>query len=1278
MTQKKRIITSLFAGLFVYAAILQYVMPVMAESELQEDNSVVLFAADPYARASQSTVLVVGHQINYPVNLGNTYTNYFTVNGRIAYCLESAKATPPTGDYTGAILAGNPNLQKALYYGYGGAGDITGAYMPQFDGDLKYVFTHIAASYFYCGMEGFSGCTVEDLRDCGVLGWINYLENMPAPPDPYLSLSNSNLEAQYDGTKQFTESIRLGGDSRNYITLSIPEDVTYHNQDNGQTQTGGSIQISGGTNFGFTAPGTVNGEWNTGDMRGSLRNVWKALVVPTGGSSQDIGSYYEEEVGNAVNFRIDWLERAKVEVVKVDAILNARLAGAVFGVYRDENCTDLITAMPATDDKGIAVAEIVMTQDTVYLKEITAPQGYCYNASAYRVLLEANQTTSLTVPNEEQFGNLTIYKEGEVLTGASASAEGMTFQYEKRRQKGAVYNVFAKEDIKTAYGKVVYKAGDLVAEKVVTDENGAVTLNKLRLGVYSVIEVQAPENFYNPRETKTVTVAYAGQDAEAAFSDTTFENERQKAEVSVIKKDKKTLQPLKGGLFGLYASQDIKSIDGAVIASQNSLISKAMTDEAGAAIFAVDLPTGFKYFVKELEAPGGYARNVTDIYTFQFKYTNDQEAKAAFSHTFVNEAVKGVITLQKKDLETNAQVPQADAALEGARYGLYAREDIAHPDGKTGVLYRAGQQVGTLTTDKFGKAKKENLNLGAYFIKEISPPSGYQADETAHDFVLGYEGDMVTTVERSVTSMEQINKQPFQIIKAANNGNTNAELLKGAGFSAYLQSALTKKSNGSYDFDAALPVTIGENGATEIFTDANGYAQSIALPFGTYIIRETTVPHNYKPVKDFIVRIIEHKPKDAQMWRVLLDDAFEAKLKIVKLDAETKQSVMAADTEFKIYDLTHKKYVQQVTTYPAVVTHKSYFTNADGFLILPQNLPIGAYRVEEVNAPQGYLRSKASVEIRVDTNTLYQVDPVSGDATIEVFYENKPVKGELRIVKRGEVLEGYQKDFIYKSEKLSGAAFEVYAAEDIYSADRQRNAEGKRITEYINGELVETLTTDKEGKAALKNLPLGKYKVVEKETKHGYVLDKRPQTIDLAYVDQETAIVTYEKNWENRRQKAKMTILKKERGTDRVLEGGVFGLYTKKEIRSGDGSVLVKADTLLEQKTTNAQGRITFTTDVPVDGTYYIKEIKAPAGYLNNKEIKEFAFTYAGGEKAEVEYDFTFENEPSVSEKEEPELPAGKAVPPQTGDQHTVGILILIMSVSAWSTAKLVWKKRKE
>ena len=1208
---------------------------------IAEEEGILLFAeARQTARASDSATMVKGRKIYYPGNLGNYSTCYFTVNGKIAYCLESAKGSPDTGSYAAQIIDGNPNLQKALYYGYGGTGDVTASYMPSFGEDLKYVFTHIAASYFYCGMDGFAGCTMDDLRECGVLGWINYLESLPAPPDPQISLSKTALKATYDGSKQVTGTTKLNGDSRNSITIKLPKDVTFHNKTDGSKQTGGNVRVSGGTSFYFTAPVTVNGNWNTGAMKGSIRVIWKALVVPTGSATQDIGSYYEEEGGNSVSLSVDWLERAKVKVIKVDSIANANLSGAVFGIYRDKDCTDLITRMPATDSNGASEAEIVMTQNTVYLKEITAPTGYRYNATAYRVALEANQTASTTVPDVEQLGNLTIYKEGEVLTGADSNENGTAFRYESRRQKGAVFNVYAAKDITTPYGSVVYKAGELVAENLVTGDNGSVTLKNLHLGTYRVKEMQAPKNFYNKGETKDVAITYAGQMAEAAFANATFLNDRQKADVRVVKNDKDTENGLAGGIFGLYASENITKADGNVVVSKGALIDKATTDGDGNAAFWADLPVGFGYEVKEIQAPEGYLRNMEDVYSFRFGYTNDQEAKVTFSHTFANERVNATIRLQKKDKETNKNIPQGDGTLEHAVYGLYARNDILHPDKKTGILYKAGEQVGTLTTDKEGKAEITDLYLGEYFVKEITPPTGYLADGTEYDLSCSYEGDLVSTVERDCTSPEQVKKQPFQIIKAADNGKTDADLLSGAGFTAWLVSSLDTKEDGGYDFDSAEPVEIGENGATEIFTDEKGYACSIPLPFGTYIVRETTTPHNYTPVRDFLVRITEHKPDTPQVWRVLLDDEFEAKLRIVKQDVETKKAVLAKNTEFKVYDLDNERYVEQVTTYPTVVIHKSYFTDSEGYLILPQNLKIGHYRIEEVNAPFGYTLNENYYEVSVDSDTLYQMDDVSGDVIIDVVYENHPVKGGLHIVKKGEVLNRYDdKDFRYEVETLEGAEFKVYAAEDIYTADFQKDENGNRILEYASGVLVDTLVTDKDGKASIENLPLGTYRVEETKAPEGFVLNGEAQTITFAYTDQTTPIIEQTATFENDRQKVAIAVVKKDAENESVVAGAVFGLYAKADIFA-HGEVIVKADMLLGEAMTGEDGRAVFDLDLPF-GEYYIREEQAPAGYVSSDETIEVSAAYQGQDVEVAEYVSEFKNEPTTVSIKKTDLATG-------------------------------------
>ena len=167
----------------------------------------------------------------------------------------------------------------------------------------------------------------------------------------------------------------------------------------------------------------------------------------------------------------------------------------------------------------------------------------------------------------------------------------------------------------------------------------------------------------------------------------------------------------------------------------------------------------------------------------------------------------------------------------------------------------------------------------------------------------------------------------------------------------------------------------------------------------------------------------------------------------------------------------------------------------------------------------------------------------------------------------------------------------------------------------------------------------------EVKTAHGYVLDGEPRYVDLSYRGQDTPVITYDEKWQNARQKVKVTVLKKEKDVDRVLAGGVFGLYTKEDIKNAKGDVLLEKDTLIEQKATDEKGQITFTADLPVDGKYYVKEISAPDGFVTTEEIQEFMFAYAGEETAEVSYDFTFENQPTTVELTKSDLTTGKELP---------------------------------
>ena len=1165
---------------------------------------------------------------------GKTYTVY-------AYCMQHSKQSPPSGTtYKNMVELDEGGddryLRKAMFYGYGGPG-----WGGTFNGyNIKSIMEkygcssetramqHYLVDYLYDGESGFGGSLSTTAK--------NMLKEIKAAlskmPDPTTMELTPGLSASANGNQSPTFTWKAN--AAFVITIHLENGVSLVNETTGKTGTG-NVSVKGGEKFHLEAT-----TQNIGSLKGKYAITsnyplnFHAMLLKLA-NSQDIGfGYYTDTL--ELNLEVDWPDEATVKIIKKDKGSNALLAGAVYGIYADEACTKLIKKMPATNAKGESEVKITKTQDTVYLREISGPSGYVLDTKAYGVKLVVGQTASKNLTDKEQKGALTIYKEGEVLTGAAVTENGVAFTYEKRKLKGAVYSVYAGADIKAADGTLIYKKGALVKDNLVTGDDGSVTLKDLYLGTYTVTETKAPDNYVCKGESKTIELVYAGQTVEVQTGSATFLNERQKAAVRVEKQDEETKNPLSGGIYGLYAAEDIK-VDGKTVVPKGTLIEKATTGADGKASYKAELPINYSYSIREIQAPELYLRNSEDTYTFTFKFTNDKEEKVNFSHTFTNKRVNATIDLVKEDSKTGNSA-QGDAVFEGAIYGLYAREDINHPDGRSGVLYKKDEQVATLTTDNAGKASVSNLYLGKYYLKEITPPVGYLLDEEEHDVNCNYEGDQVETVKRNTVSKEDVIKQPFQLIKAADNDKTDADLLKGAGFSAYLISSLTVKDDGSYDFTNAPPTVLTEDGKTEMFTDERGYACSIPIPYGRYIVRETTTPHNFMPVDDFIVTVTENS-STPQVWRVLLDDEFKAKLKIVKQDDETKQPVLLANTEFKVYDLDAKKYVEQVTTYPNTVVHKSYFTDENGYLILPESLKCGNYRIEEVSAPDGYTQNTQYVEIKVDKNTAYQMDSVSGDAIITVTYENHPVKGKLVIHKSGETLKSFKKDFVYEETSLEGAEFEIYAAEDIFTPDHQVDEQGNRHVIYAKDTLVKTVTTNKNGEAVIKDLPLGKYRVKETKAPAGFVLNPDSQEVAFIYKDQNTPEIEEKLEFSNERQKVELSVEKRDAETGKALKGATFGLYNKEAISSGD-KVIVKADTLLQEITSNEKGKAAFTLDLPL-GRYYVKELQAPAGYVSSDEILEFDATYQGQDVKTIKLKSVKKNQPTTVEVTKADITTG-------------------------------------
>ena len=290
-----------------------------------------------------------------------------------------------------------------------------------------------------------------------------------------------------------------------------------------------------------------------------------------------------------------------------------------------------------------------------------------------------------------------------------------------------------------------------------------------------------------------------------------------------------------------------------------------------------------------------------------------------------------------------------------------------------------------------------------------------------------------------------------------------------------------------------------------------------------------------------------------------------------------------------------------------------------------------------MSAPFGYVVNDKYVNISVDTDTAFETDGDTNDAIITVEYSDAPAVGELTVEKKGEVLDGfkggllassYEKEFVYKEGSLAGAKFKVYAAEDIYTADNQKDADGNRIKYYSEGDLVTTLTTGKDGKATAKNLSLGQYRVVEVEAPYGYVLNPNEQKVTFTYVDDKTPVIKESLTFSDDRQK--------------------------------DGKVL---DTLTTDKNGHAESKELPICTYNEDGSfkedihYTVVETKAADGYILDETAHDVTLRYDDNAPDVVVTTLKLINVPT-----EPKLP-------QTGDNANpllylgIGALALITGV---------------
>lgn len=565
---------------------------------------------------------------------------------------------------------------------------------------------------------------------------------------------------------------------------------------------------------------------------------------------------------------------------------------------------------------------------------------------------------------------------------------------------------------------------------------------------------------------------------------------------------------------------------------------------------------------------------------------------------FSNILKKFRVKVVKSDIEKGKA--QGDAKLSGAKYGLFKGEEL----------------IDTYTTDSNASFTTDYYVCDSdWTIREIESSEGYLVNDEVYQ--VGAEPKQYTVELNNINLdvVEQVKKGKIAIIKHTDDGSTQIETPeKNAEFQIYLKSA------GSF-------VNADKDEKDTIVCDEDGFASTKLLPYGVYTVHQTKGWDGREKIKDFDVYI----NSDGKTYKFLINNAnFESFIKVVKLDAETGKQIAYEGAGFEIYDADGHRVTMQFT-YPEVTSIHTFYTNSEGYLITPEKLPYGDYTLKEVQAPYGYVLDSTPIPFTV---TQENSSTDTGVTVVRVKARDIAQKGVIEITKTGEIFSsvgmlgggyidenGNNVEFpityspIYETRNLANAVFQIYAAQDIITLDG--------TTRYQQGELVDEITTGKDGIAKSKELYLGKYTVIEKTAPDTFVNANEQYDIELTYAGQNISVTNTALSVYNKRQKVSVSLLK-ELSQDERFKLGMndeilsvqFGIYANEDITATDGTAIPK-DALITYGNCDENGKLVFNCDLPIGFKFYAKEMATDNHYILSDTKHEFD-TYYKGQETEV------------------------------------------------------------
>ena len=853
----------------------------------------------------------------------------------------------------------------------------------------------------------------------------------------------------------------------------------------------------------------------------------------------------------------------ELTIYKEDSVAGAPIEGALFHVTYVSNGE--AAEAPGTIDFGEiltdAKGEIRLHEQgkRLYPGEYTiteirpAPGFQMKEPSTQKIILHGSESKTVTFENVPL--NAIIVEKYDSVT--HEALPGCTFQL---RYLGGTSGT----------------GGTVIGQKV-TGKNGTAIWTGLKSGTYILEEVDPADGYSIIQSSETIFLADSGEQSVVTVR---FEN--MPDGMLLIRK----VCDVNPSITLQDAEFKIAYADGTLIGDSNGIF---RTDENGE-IRISGLKPGKSVVVTETRAPDGFILD-TQSQTVQIK-----EGRTV-SLTFKN-TPKGALIIQKRDSETNKPLPGAEfrvTTAAGCEVGL------------NGVIGDSTlTQNGIFTTDSSGEIRITNLIPGAYVITEIKAPEGYVMDQPSTNVVIGPKGDTQTVVIKNsqagtliIDKRDSLTGKPlagvtFKVTTASGefvpdeNGHissnglymtdkegkiqingvvgtlvvTETKTIPGYTIDPgsqtqtvvvhpndtqtlyftntpsttlviekYIEGTTTPIKGVTFLVTDSSGAVVGQSNGEFITDEAGRIVITDLVPGTTVTARETKVPEGF--VLDTTPKSIQIKEGEVQTLRFY--NQKQGGLVIVKKDSVTGKLLPGVE-----FQLTYADGSFVDADHGHLSSKGLYTTDANGEIRITGIT--GTVIVKEVKPLPGYV-----IEPGKDTQTV-EINPA--DTQTLTFY-NTPAGG-LQIIKKNEDT----------GERIKGVQFEV---------------------RKMNGEILGTYTTDRNGVIHIPNAESGWYTVVERKAANGYALDANPEQVCVKDGETTTLEIT------NKRM-CSIMIHKVDARTGEGIYGVKFVLYDAGKNPIGE-------------YTTDQDGYI-YIRDELEAGKYFLRELEAADGYIRDEQYK--------------------------------------------------------------------------